>query len=136
MSFRNNNQSLQGGPWYEESGPDAKYIREHTFNKFKNSDISNEELNTILLKHIPDSKTDFGSWRGYAVFGLEEIIFNNIKKDIKVLLEEKKINKAYKTLNDKFTPHVIHKLYEPNGFMTKVISNRTNVGKIKREIDF
>lgn len=136
MSFHNTNPNLQGGPWYEETGPNAKYIREHTFNKFKISDITDEELNTILLKHIPDSKTDFGSWRGYAVFGLEEKIFNNIKKDIKILLEQKKIKKAYKTLNEKFTPHVIHKLYEPNGFMAKVISNRTNVGKVKREIEF
>ena len=137
MSFRNTNQNLQGGfnefgPWYEETGPDASYIREYYFNKFKVSEITNKELNDILLKHIPDSKTDFGSWRGYAVFGLEENIFNNIKKDIKILVHEKRIKHAYKILNDKFTPLVIHKLYEPNGSMTKKIHQRTNVGKVKK----
>ena len=141
MSFRNTNQNLQGGfnefgPWYEETGPDASYIREYNFNKFKVPEITNKELNDILLKHIPDSKTDFGSWRGYAVFGLEENIFNNIKKDIKILVDEKIIKRAYKTLNDKFAPLVIHKLYEPSGFMTKIISNRTNIGKVKRKLDF
>lgn len=133
MSFHHN---LQGGPWYEETGPDAKYIREHNFDKFKVPEITNNELNNILLKHIPDSKNDFGSWRGYAVFGLDEKIFNNIKKDIKILVDDKRIKRAYKTLNDKFKPLVIHKLYEPNGYMTKIISNRTNVGKVKRKLDF
>ena len=134
MSFRNTNQNLQGdfnefGPWYEETGPNAKYIRENVFNKFKVPEITNNELNNILLKHIPDSKNDFGSWRGYAVFGLDEKIFNNIKKDIKILVDEKIIKHAYKTLNDKFKPLVIHKLYEPNGYMTKKIANRTKIGK-------
>ncbi len=136
MSFRNTNPNLQGCPWYEETGPDAKYIREHNFNKFKISDITKEELNNILLKHIPDTKKDFGSWRGYAVFGLEEKNFNNIKKDIKILVDEKKTKRAYKTLNDKFVPLVIHKLYEPNGFMTKIISKRTNIGKVNRKLEF
>lgn len=141
MSFRNTNQNLQGGfnefsPWYEETGPDASYIREYIFTKFKVPEITNKELNDILLKNIPDTKKDFGSWRGYAVFGLEENIFNNIKKDIKILVDEKRIKRAYKTLNDKFKPFVIHKLYEPSGFMTKIISNRTNIGKVKRKLDF
>ena len=140
MSFRNNN-NVQGELWYEETGPDAKYVREHIFTKFKvneitNKELTNKELNDILLKNIPNSKTDFGSWKGYAIFGLDEKLYNNIKKDIKILIKKKQIKKAYKVLNDKFVPIVTHKLYEPNGFMTKKISKRTNVGKAKRKLDF
>tara|TARA_Y100000591_G_C21648174_1_gene601419 strand:- start:76 stop:486 length:411 start_codon:yes stop_codon:yes gene_type:complete len=125
------------GPWYEYSGPDAKYIRNKLFEKFKNfKDITDEELKKILEETIPDSKNDFGSWKGYAIFGIEEKLFNNIKKNIKILIEEKKIKHARKILNDKFVPFVIHKLYEPKGFMTKVISKRTNIGKAKKKLHF
>ena len=133
MMYNNDN-----GPWYEVTGPDAKYVREDIYFKFKSNlnEITNEELQNILLKNIPDTKRDFGSWRGYGTFGLEERIFNNIKKDIKKIKKEKKIKKAYETLNSKFLPFVIHKLYEPKGFMTKIISKKTNVGKVKRRLDF
>ena len=72
---------------------------------------SNNELNNILLKHIPDSKNDFGSWRGYSVFGLDENIY-----ELKYWLMIKELKN--KTINDK-KPLVMHKLYEPTGFMTK-----------------
>ena len=125
------------GPWYESSGPDAKYIRNKLFEQFKNlHDITDEELINILEINIPDSQCDFGSWKMYAIFGIEEKIFNTIKKNIKILIEEKKIKYAYKILNNKFLPFVIHKLYEPTGFMTKVISKRTNIGRVKHKLDF
>lgn len=130
MAFHHNYRN-NFGSWYEEMGANPKYIRKHIFSRFKTNNITNEELNNILLKHIPDDKKNIGSWRNYAVFGLDEKIFNNIKKDIQILLEEKKIKHAYKILNDKFIPYIIHKLYEPKGFMTKVISKRTNIGKVK-----
>ena len=76
-------------PFYEVTGPDAKYIRQDVFAKFKTDKITDEELEAILLKNIPDSKNDFGSWRGYATFGLDEALFNNITKDIIKLTEEK-----------------------------------------------
>lgn len=122
------NFNYERGPWYEETGPNAKYVRENILKKIKNFEITEKELYIILLKNIPDTKTDFGSWRGYATFGLEEKIFNQIKKDIK-MLSEKKIKRAYKILNDKFCPIIIHKLYEPGGFMAKKISKKTTVGK-------
>ena len=71
----------EAGPWYEETGPDAKYVREIIFQKFKTDEIEKKELEIILLKNIPDTKTDFGSWRGYATFGLEETIIKKIKED-------------------------------------------------------
>jgi len=111
MSFHHN---LQGGPWYEETGPDAKYIREHNFDKFKVPEITNNELNNILLKHIPDSKNDFGSWRGYHSF--------NVLKELKSIIEKlynKKINNSMETLNKKFVPYVVHYLYKPGGLYMK-----------------
>ena len=41
------------------------------------NNITNEELNNILLKHIPDDKKNIGFWRNYAVFGLDEKIFRD-----------------------------------------------------------
>ena len=74
----NNNNNSYVGPWYEQTGPDAKYVRDDIYCKFKNNlnKINNKELETILLQNIPDSKTDFGSWRGYATFGIEEKIYD------------------------------------------------------------
>ena len=125
------------GSWYVSSGPDAKYIKNKLFEKFKIlKDITNDELINILEKNIPNSENNFGSWKKYAIFGIDEKIFNTIKKNIKILIEEKKIKNAYKILNNKFLPFVIHKLYEPTGFMTKVISKRTNIGRVKHKLDF
>ena len=138
FNYNNNNNNSYVGHWYEQTGPDAKYVRDDIYSKFKNNlnKINNKELENILLQNIPDSKTDFGSWRGYATFGIEEKIYNNIKKDIKLLIQKRKVKKAYKTLNNKFLPFIIHKMYEPKGFMTKIISNKTNIGKVKRKLEF
>ena len=126
MSFH---QNAEGNPWYQETGPNAKFIREDNFNKFKVNEITNEELNNILIKNIPDTNSFYCSWRSYAIHGITENTFNSIIKDIEKLKEEKKIKKAYIILNEKFIPCVIHKLYNPKGNMTKKISIRTNVGK-------
>ena len=133
MSFYYN----MDGSWYEEKGPDAEYVREYTFTKLKNTKgINDEELKKILMIHIPDTKTDFCSFKGFHTFGLDEDIFNAINSNIQNIIEQKRIKKAYQVLNDKFIPIVTHKLYEPNGFMTKVISKRTNVGKVNRKLNF
>ena len=75
------------GPCYEREGPSAKDVREDILRKIKNKEIfSNEEMNTlsdeilnnILLECIPDTMTNFGSWRGYQTFGLDQSIKNNI----------------------------------------------------------
>ena len=82
MTLNNNfSKDDDPGPWYECEKPDAKYIREDIFKKIKNgqmfcnqelSTFSDQVLNNILLECIPDTKTDFGSWRGYCTFGLDE----------------------------------------------------------------
>ena len=82
--------SQEAGPWYEVTGPTALDVRKDLFQKIKKKNdetgkiISDKELETILLKHVPDTKTDFGSWRGYATFGLDKSILDNINMDLAI----------------------------------------------------
>ena len=112
--------------WYEETGPDATYVRGDVRDKLKysyNTIYTKETVDHILLKHIPDSKTDFGSYRGYATFGLEKNIWSDIYKDMDALIM------ATDTIRDKFTPYVVHWLYKPKGIRMKVIAQQTLVGE-------
>ena len=83
------------GPWYETVGPNANDVRNDILIKMKSQNfrekITDKELETILLKNIPDTHKDFGSWRGYATFGLDKSYMDNIKLDIQF-----KINKEIK----------------------------------------
>ena len=78
----------EAGPFYEVTGPSAHNVREDMFKKLKRSEmnpdvnISDQDLKKILLENIPDTKTDFGSWRGYATFGLDKSIIKKINEDI------------------------------------------------------
>ena len=79
------------GPWYEIEGPSANDVRKDIFKKIKNgqffeveiAEITDMRLEQILLINIPDTKTDFGSWRGYATFGLDSNIVTKIESDIR-----------------------------------------------------
>ena len=85
------------GPYYEREGPSANDVREDILRKIKNKEIfsdegmdtlSDEILNNILLECIPDTMTNFGSWRGYQTFGLDQSIKNNIINTL-VTMKEK-----------------------------------------------
>ena len=85
------------GPYYEREGPSANDVREDILRKIKNKEIfsdegmdtlSDEILNNILLDCIPDTMTNFGSWRGYQTFGLDQSIKNNIINTL-VTMKEK-----------------------------------------------
>ena len=72
------------GPWYECTGPNADYVRRDQYRKFRES--SNMSIGfkpymimKILGDKIPDTMTDFGSYRGYATFGLEPKLITEIK---------------------------------------------------------
>lgn len=80
------------GPWYECQGPNAEYVRQNQYNKYSmfiNNKIGFKpyRLMSILLKHIPDTMNNFGSYRGYATFGLNNNIKQKINRDI--LLERR-----------------------------------------------
>tara|TARA_A100001015_G_scaffold321219_1_gene450840 strand:- start:1000 stop:1371 length:372 start_codon:yes stop_codon:yes gene_type:complete len=118
------------GPWYECQGPNAKYVREdvlsyitpkiseieHYENEFKNI------KENAILKIIPDDRNDFGSFRGYATFGMKQ-------KIAKKVLEEIKVQISYLILKNKFIPYIKHYLYKPDGIRMKKISKTTMVGK-------
>ena len=85
------------GPWYEIEGPSANDFRKDIFKKIKNgqffeveiaeiAEIDDKRLEQILLINIPDTKTDFGSWRGYATFGLDSSIVTKIETDIRQIM--------------------------------------------------
>jgi len=85
------------GPCYEREGPSANDVREDILMKIKNKEIfsdegmdtlSDEILNNILLECIPDTMTNFGSWRGYQTFGLDQSIKNNIINSVVTMREK------------------------------------------------
>ena len=85
------------GPYYEREGPSANDVREDILRKIKNKEIfsdegmdtlSDEILNNILLECIPDTMTNFGSWRGYQTFGLDQSIKNNIINSVVTMREK------------------------------------------------
>ena len=119
------------GPWYETGGPNAEYVRKdvlYYLNIIKVGKVEFEEekqkiIKDSILKIIPDSRNDFGSFRGYASF--------NVKRELAVeVTKEVKIRYAYLIIEKKFIPSVIHQLYKPGGIMAKKIARDTMVGKI------
>ena len=75
------------------------------------------------MKIIPDSRNDFGSYRGYATFGVKVEIANEV-------IKEGRIEYAKLILQKKFIPICMDKLYNPeNGLMVKKTSKNTMVGK-------
>ena len=113
--------------WYEERCPSADYVRRHTFHLLNNDysfDIHEKDaINSILLKHIPDSKTDFGSYKGYATFGLENDIMQAIRADIDCR------RKALSIIKEKLPPLVRHFLYKMDGPMMQHTKKATLIGK-------
>ena len=116
------------GPWYECQGPSANQVREDVLNHINivNKNKDNYEKDKIIedamLKIIPDSRNDFGSWRGYATFGVKAEIAKEVIKEIQR-------NYALLTIKKKFTPYVLHYLYKPNGIRMKQLAETTLVGK-------
>ena len=116
------------GPWYECQGPTAKQVREDVLkhinivNQNKSNPEKDEIIKNALLKIIPNSRNDFGSWRGYSTFGVK----TEIAKEV---IEEIQRNYAILTIKNKFTPYVTHYLYKPNGVRMKQVAKNTLVGK-------
>jgi len=113
------------GPWYEETGPDASYVRGEVLKRMISQypTLSSSYIEKVILKHIPDTKKDFGSWRGWATFGLEKSITNSIKSDLDDGM------KAFNTLKELFLPCIQHHLYKPGGIRMLETSETTMVGK-------
>ena len=117
-------------PWYEFQGPNAEQVRKDVLScmniiKLVKDEYEKEKDKIIqyaLMKIIPDTRNDFGSYRGYATSGVKIEIANEVIKEVRK-------GYALLTIEKKFIPVVTHQLYKPNGIMAKKISRDTMVGK-------
>ena len=100
--------------WYEESGPGAEQVREWVRDEmfYSDSDIFNvtespesvidilkeHYLDDILKKRINGKAGDYGSYRGFATFGLSPELERGIEGDIQVAIA--KINRQFAAQKD------------------------------------
>lgn len=82
---------MSDGPFYESSGPDAQYVRAdlcRIYNREVNCFIGFDvyAIREIIEECIPDSMREFGSYRGYGVFGINK----DLKMDIEMKIKRKK----------------------------------------------
>lgn len=114
------------GPFYEYDGPSSDYVREDLKKKYKKGyhakndyykyiyveDLYNSHkiIDRIIDEKILDN-TNFGSWRGYATFGIENAIINILNKYINRQI-------AINILSKHLKSYLIHYLYKPGGMRT------------------
>ena len=82
--------------FYEVMGPDRSHVIDSLTQKFskKYPKLEINKIKVIVEEHIPPDKTDFGSWRGWATFGLTPNIMKPLTNKIQELVEvppEKKV---------------------------------------------
>jgi hypothetical protein len=76
-----------GNPW-EDEGPDAEYVRRHVLTSLKSMirdvewETDQQTIKDALFKFIPDTRDDFGSFRGFATFDLTTKLANEVLKDL------------------------------------------------------
>ena len=127
-------------PWYEATGPDVTQVRKDVLQKvsyywqvrrglnlIKYEKEINEIIQNTILKVIPDTRNDFGSYRGYTTFGVAKEIADEIINIVKK--EYARLEAANHTLQNKFWPYITHWLYKPGGLRQKHIAETTMVGK-------
>ena len=116
------------GPWYECQGPSAAEVREDVLshinivNKKKSNSEKDKIIKDALMKIIPDSRNDFGSWRGYSTFGVKTEI-------AKIVIGKVRMRYSILILKREFTPYIMHYLYKPGGMRFNEIANSTMVGR-------
>ena len=118
------------GPWYECVGPKADEVRKDVYKYITSSNIGRVKyqkekdkiIQEALHKIIPDSRNDFGSWRGYATFGVMQQVAGDVMKEIR-------LKYSMFILRRNFTPYVTHHLYKPGGARFIKVAESTLVGK-------
>ncbi len=119
-------------PWYQAQGPNASEVRKDVFNyiikNHFNNNISNYQkiyINNLIIKIIPNTKNDFGSYRGYYTFNIPKKLSSQVINEIKIH------DKAIYTLknNRNFKIYLNNYLYKPNGKRAKQVAATTLVGK-------
>ena len=118
-------------PFYEIEGPCPsqvrqdvlKYITNNFYDEEKLTNQRNKIIRKVINQIIPDTRNDFGSYRGYSTFNVcKEISFEVIKQ---IEIQDKAID----IINSKLTPYIQHYLYKPNGIRMKKVAKNTRVGK-------
>jgi hypothetical protein len=123
--------------YYEENGPDAKEVRQITkkkiiiwlrykWGKTEPCGINKEQffshkLDKILCNHIPDG-TSFGSYRGFACFGMATKITNNINVAIEEYITQCK--DAMDIFKIHLVPLIMHWLYKPDSTKMKLLNDK------------
>ena len=122
-------------PLYQIQGPSVSEVRgdvlDYIIKNHFNKDISDSEyiyINNIIFKIIPNTRNDFGSYRGYATFNVPKKLSSQVMKEIEIQ------NKALSTLKNKLTPYLQHHLYKPGGKRMKQVAETTLVGKKKIDL--
>ena len=118
------------GPWYECQGPSADKVRKDVYGYITSSNIGRVKyqkekdkiIQEALHKIIPNSRNDFGSWRGYATFGVMKEVAGEVMKEIR-------LKYSLFILRKEFTPYVIHYLYKPGGKRFLMVADTTLIGK-------
>tara|TARA_X000000950_G_C13376162_1_gene442405 strand:+ start:143 stop:442 length:300 start_codon:yes stop_codon:yes gene_type:complete len=76
--------------WYECTGPTAQEVRSDVYKYITSSNIEiikykkekDKIIQEALHKIIPDNRNDFGSWRGYATFGVMKQVAGEVIKEV------------------------------------------------------
>ena len=84
--------SMSDGPWYESVGPTAVEVRVDVLKELNIVKVNKQEydkekdeiIKRVLMEVIPDNRKDFGSWRGYASFGLKKKLAIKVRDKIRV----------------------------------------------------
>lgn len=84
--------SMCDGPCYESVGPTAVEVRVDVLkelniikvNKQESDKEKDEIIQRVLMEVIPDSRKDFGSWRGYVTFGIKKELAAKVREKIRV----------------------------------------------------
>ena len=118
-------------PFYEIEGPCPsqvrqdvlKYITNNFYDEEKLTNHRNKIIRKVINQIIPDTRNDFGSYRGYSTFNVcKELSFEVIK-------EMEIQDNAIDIINSKLTPYIQHYLYKPNGIRMKQVAENASVGK-------
>ena len=107
-----------GEPWYQISGPNATYVRKNLLDrKINNCNLHNKtwHINAYkdVLRTVITDNLKFGSWRGYATFGLDSYLQQMI--DIHWGEKLKQYNKSMSILSRNLRHHILPFLYRPKG---------------------
>ena len=118
-------EDMMEEPFYESSGPDYNQVRKEVraealismmFKWPHNINLFDRILNEV----IPETRDDFGSYRGYALSG------QRVSLAVDVI---RKYN-AYVTIEKKLLPYIKYKLYNPDDgwIMRKAMMRFNNNG--------